>query len=77
MIVCSCNVLTETMIARFIDQAGNVRRARDVYYGMGCRQRCGLCAQTIRNIISAREQTGLSVGCHATKFGRGHAEGRA
>lgn len=56
MVICSCNVLTDGMVRTYINAFENVRRARDVYCGFGCKERCGQCAQTIRDMIAARDE---------------------
>ena len=51
MIVCSCNVLSDTAVLTAVADA-NQRRPTisQVYAMLGCRARCGRCAPTIKKI---------------------------
>lgn len=55
MVVCSCNVLTDAMIKSFLSTSDGCCKARDVYCGLGCSERCGQCARTITAMIDARQ----------------------
>jgi bacterioferritin-associated ferredoxin len=78
MIVCSCNVLTETDVR---DAARTVaRRSTSHVYGcLGCSAQCGRCARTIRKIIDetlGSAKLGCPVGC-ACALHAGHADAHA
>ncbi|MBS7539298.1 (2Fe-2S)-binding protein [Ancylobacter lacus] len=52
MIVCSCNVLSDTQVRDAVAGPGAaVRTAGQVYRCLGCSPQCGRCARTIRSII--------------------------
>jgi bacterioferritin-associated ferredoxin len=50
MIVCSCNVLSDTDV-RTVANTATRRTTSYVYSCLGCRARCGRCARTIREIM--------------------------
>src|SRR4029077_7248504 len=50
MIVCSCNVLSDTEV-RTVANTATRRPTSYVYSCLGCRARCGRCARTIREIM--------------------------
>ena len=51
MIVCSCNVFSDTQVRAVI--AGSVERPRmsQVYSSLGCAAQCGRCSHTIKAIL--------------------------
>lgn len=51
MIVCSCNVFSDSQIRAVI--SGSVERPRmsQVYSSLGCAAECGRCAHTIKAIL--------------------------
>lgn len=51
MIVCSCNVLSETVVRRACCSGPGPRTPGQIYRCLGCSPQCGRCARTIRNII--------------------------
>jgi bacterioferritin-associated ferredoxin len=52
MIVCSCNVLSDTKIRLTLENATHVpTRVVDVYHRLGCRAKCGRCACVIRDMM--------------------------
>ncbi len=55
MIVCSCNVFSDTQVRAVI--AASVQRPRmsRVYSSLGCAARCGRCAHTIKNLLDEAE----------------------
>jgi bacterioferritin-associated ferredoxin len=56
MIVCSCNVLTDTAIRAALDQAQPApRRVLDVYRRLGCGPKCGCCAPGILRLMREAE----------------------
>jgi bacterioferritin-associated ferredoxin len=50
MIVCSCNVLSDTQVRTAVSTAAP-RSAGQVYGCLGCSAQCGRCARTIRKIM--------------------------
>ena len=50
MIVCSCNILSDTEV-RTIANAATRRTTSYVFNCLGCRAQCGRCARTIREIM--------------------------
>lgn len=50
MIVCSCNVLSDTQVRSAVNAAAP-RSAGQVYGCLGCSAQCGRCARTIRKIM--------------------------
>ncbi|ACA17927.1 hypothetical protein M446_3544 [Methylobacterium sp. 4-46] len=53
MIVCSCNVLSDTAVRACA--ADSALTPAGVFRALGCRIRCGRCAKTIRAILTNRE----------------------
>ena len=51
MIVCSCNVLSESQVRSAIASATPCARTRHVYASLCCAARCGRCARTIKTIL--------------------------
>jgi bacterioferritin-associated ferredoxin len=51
MIVCSCNVLSDTQVRAAVAGA-TPRSAAQVYGCLGCSPQCGRCAGTIRRIMA-------------------------
>ena len=54
MIVCSCNVLSDSQVRAVADQHGSLRTAQ-VHCSLGCRPRCGRCFNTIRTILETKQ----------------------
>lgn len=53
MIVCSCNVLSDSDVRNAVNAADDVlRHAKHVYDCLGCSAECGRCARTIKTIIN-------------------------
>ena len=50
MIVCSCNVLSDTQIRAAVADA-TPRSAAQVYGCLGCSPQCGRCVRTIRQLM--------------------------
>lgn len=62
MIVCSCNILSDTQIRTTLLSEDSPRTPSQVYRCLGCVPRCGVCARTIRAIL--RDADGVSApGC--------------
>ena len=51
MIVCSCNVLSETQVRAAIASAAPRPRMSYVYASLGCAAKCGSCAHTIKIML--------------------------
>lgn len=51
MIVCSCNVLTDTAIREMLAGPHSPARVVEVYRQLGCRPQCGCCAATIQGMM--------------------------
>jgi bacterioferritin-associated ferredoxin len=51
MIVCSCNVLSDTQVRAAVTDA-TPRSAAQVYGCLGCSPQCGRCVATIRRIMN-------------------------
>ena len=50
MIVCSCNILSDTEV-RTVANTATRRTTSYVFSCLGCRAQCGRCARTIREIM--------------------------
>ncbi|MGE0035351.1 MAG: bacterioferritin-associated ferredoxin [Xanthobacteraceae bacterium] len=61
MIVCSCNVLSDSDVRSAL-AAQTPRTAGQVYGCLGCSPQCGRCARTIRGIMD-EALTAASGGC--------------
>ncbi len=62
MIVCSCNVLTDTAI-RTACHAAKPRTTGQVYGCLGCSAQCGRCARTIKAIMDQALGGACTSGC--------------
>lgn len=51
MIVCSCNVLSDTKIRAALNGAGCPRTPGAVYKCLGCSPSCGRCMATVKTLI--------------------------
>ena len=51
MIVCSCNVFSDTQVRSAVATAAQRPRISRVYASLGCAAKCGGCVHTIRKII--------------------------
>ena len=51
MIVCSCNVLSDSQVRETCARANAPRSPYQVYQCLGCSPQCGRCARTIRGIM--------------------------
>jgi bacterioferritin-associated ferredoxin len=52
MIVCSCNVLSDTKIRASLNGEASPKTPGAVYRCLGCSPNCGRCFATVRNIIT-------------------------
>ena len=50
MVVCSCNVFSDTQV-RAVVASGEAARMSQVYASLGCVAQCGCCARTIKSIM--------------------------
>jgi bacterioferritin-associated ferredoxin len=63
MIVCSCNVLSDTDVRSAVTApTGRPRTAGQVYGCLGCSAQCGRCARTIKRIMD-EALASCPVGC--------------
>ena len=51
MIICSCNVLSDSDVRATLSGEAVPRTTCDVYHCLGCSAQCGRCARTIRRIM--------------------------
>ena len=51
MIVCSCNVFSDTQVRAAIAASAEQPRMSRVYASLGCAAQCGRCAHTIKAIL--------------------------
>jgi bacterioferritin-associated ferredoxin len=58
MIVCSCNVLSDSQIREAVADA-TPRSAAQVYGCLGCSPQCGRCARTIRRLMNETLGAGM------------------
>ena len=64
MIVCSCNVLTDSDIRTACRARENAPRTAGQVYGcLGCSPQCGRCARTIKRIMDEALGGDCPVGC--------------
>jgi bacterioferritin-associated ferredoxin len=61
MIVCSCNVFSDQQIHSALAKATQRLRMSQIYDCLGSGVRCGRCAHTIKQIMSGRLRSGVSV----------------
>jgi bacterioferritin-associated ferredoxin len=52
MIICSCNVITDTEIKAALNSGACPRTPFAVYKCLGCSLNCGRCISTVRTIIN-------------------------
>lgn len=67
MIVCSCNVLSDTEIRDAVNGRTCPRTPGAVYKCLGCRPNCGSCIATLRTIINEalEEASSADTSCQA------------
>jgi bacterioferritin-associated ferredoxin len=53
VIVCSCNVLSDSQVRATIASGKSFRRLKHVYAALCCTAKCGRCARTIQEILQA------------------------
>jgi bacterioferritin-associated ferredoxin len=62
MIVCSCNVVTDSEIRATLVSGACPRTPFAVYERLGCRLNCGRCIATVRTIIDEANAGATTVG---------------
>jgi len=61
MIICSCNVFSEEQVRCALADATQRMRMSQVYACLGTGAQCGRCAHTIKEIMSSKLRSGVSV----------------
>jgi bacterioferritin-associated ferredoxin len=61
MIVCSCNVFSDQQVRSALAEATQRLRMSQIYDCLGSGAQCGRCAHTIRQIMSDKMRSGVSV----------------
>ncbi|MEA2903392.1 MAG: bacterioferritin-associated ferredoxin [Alphaproteobacteria bacterium] len=69
MIVCSCNVISDTDVRTVVSAASTPRTTGQVYGCLGCSAQCGRCARTIRRIMT-EALAGCGAGCQCCPGGQ-------
>jgi bacterioferritin-associated ferredoxin len=67
MIVCSCNVFSDTQVRAAIAASTERPRMSRVYASLGCAARCGSCVRTIKAIL---DESRCQSGCGCGKAGQ-------
>ena len=65
MIVCSCNVLSDTQILATLasEEAQRPRSPAQAYKCLGCAPQCGRCLVTVRALLASARMSDCNVGC--------------
>ena len=53
LIICSCNVLSDSQVKSTIASTKSCARIKHVYASLCCTAKCGRCARTIQAILEA------------------------
>jgi len=61
VIICSCNVFSEQQVRSALADATQQMRMSQVYACLGKAAQCGRCARTIKEIMSSKLRSGVSV----------------
>ena len=61
MIICSCNVFSDQQVRSTLAEATQQLRMSQIYNCLGSGVRCGRCAHTIKQIMSGKPRSGVSV----------------
>jgi bacterioferritin-associated ferredoxin len=61
MIICSCNVFSDQQVRSTLAEATQQLRMSQIYDCLGSGARCGHCAHTIKQIMSGKPRSGVSV----------------
>jgi bacterioferritin-associated ferredoxin len=74
MIICSCNVLSETQVLETLKRGANIRpqSAAQAYRCLGCAPRCGRCLETVRALVAKAHLENCNVGCPTCPGHEGH-----
>lgn len=74
MIICSCNVLSETQVLESLKRRANIRpqSAAQAYRCLGCAPRCGRCLETVRALVAKAHLENCQVGCPACPANSSH-----
>jgi bacterioferritin-associated ferredoxin len=64
VIICSCNVFSEQQVRSALANATHQMRMSQVYACLGSGAQCGRCAHTIKEIMSSKLRSGVSVISH-------------
>ncbi len=66
MIVCSCNVLSDTDVRAACSARDNAPRTAGQVYGcLGCSPQCGRCVRTIKRIMDEALGASCPAGCES------------
>jgi len=63
MIVCHCNVLTDSDILSTLSHESRPRTAVQAYRCLGCAPDCGRCMIAVRRMLAEAQASGCNVGC--------------
>lgn len=63
MIICSCNVLSETQVLETLKLGATHQAAGTAYRCLGCAPRCGRCVETVRALLHKAHMDNCKVGC--------------
>jgi bacterioferritin-associated ferredoxin len=61
MIICSCNGFSDQQVRSTLANATHQMRMSQIYACLGSSAQCGRCAHTIKELMSSRLQSGVSV----------------
>jgi bacterioferritin-associated ferredoxin len=77
LIVCSCNVLSDTQILATLRHQDPARPLSpgQAYRCLGCAPRCGRCVATVRALIANARLENCDVGCGVCPAGDHHHDG--
>jgi bacterioferritin-associated ferredoxin len=71
MIVCSCNVISDSDVRTAVAAPVTPRSTGQVYGCLGCSAQCGRCARTIRRIMD-EALAACGQGCKCCPDGKHH-----
>jgi bacterioferritin-associated ferredoxin len=79
MIVCSCNVLSDTQILATLksEDVGRPRSPVQAYGCLGCAPQCGRCLITVRALLAQARGANCNVGCPACPGAEHHSHEHA
>ena len=67
MIVCSCNVFSDTQVEAVIAASAERPRMSKVYSSLGCAAQCGRCAHTIKAMLDQSECFGTACAARTSR----------